>query len=220
MAGSEAVGRGTTPAHVVGAGQRPAVKASQTLAERRGSRWIAPGEVLGAPSFIAVDFETANTHRESACQVAMVAVEHGRVVDRYATLLAPPDEYGYFKFSYLHGIYPRDVRDAPTWGTVCGEVKRFVGARPVFAHNAAFDAGVWRALDTIFGTATVPDAFYCSYRTAQRLVPGLVNYKLPTVTAHLVPNFRLDHHRADSDAEACGLIVAALQSLRGTVPRR
>ena len=44
-------------------------------------------------------------------------------------------------------------------------------------------------------------------------MPGLVNYKLPTVTAHLAPDFELDHHSADSDAEACALIVAALQRL-------
>lgn len=84
----------------------------------------------------------------------------------------------------------------------------------MFAHNASFDAGVWSGLDGFFQTRTRPAGFYCSYRTARHLVPGLANYKLPTVTAHLVPGYRLDHHRADSDAEACALIVAALQRLK------
>lgn len=42
-------------------------------------------------------------------------------------------------------------------------------------------------------------------------MPGLVNYKLPTVVGACAPDFRLTHHTADSDAEACALIVAALQ---------
>ncbi|MDK9344918.1 hypothetical protein FAM22021_001729 [Propionibacterium freudenreichii] len=38
------------------------------------------------------------------------------------------------------------------------------------------------------------------------------NYRLPTVLERCAPHFVLDHHKADSDAEACALIVAALQS--------
>ena len=176
-------------------------------------RWVAPAEVLGEPSFIAVDFETANRQRESACQIAMVRVDRGRVVDRWATLLAPPQGLDYFQFTYLHGISARDVRTAPTWAQVSDQVVDFTAGLPMFAHNAAFDAGVWAGLDRHFSTATLPAQFYCSYRTAQRMVPGLANYKLPTVTAHLVPGYELDHHKADSDAEACALIVAALQRL-------
>ena len=32
--------------------------------------------------FAAIDFETANNARDSACALAMVIVERGRVVDR------------------------------------------------------------------------------------------------------------------------------------------
>ena len=176
-------------------------------------RWVAPAEVLGAPSFIAVDFETANRQRESACQIALVRVDEGRVVDRWATLLAPPPGLDYFQFTYLHGISARDVRSAPTWEQIADRVADFSAGLPMYAHNATFDAGVWAGLDKHFSTVTLPTQFYCSYRTAQRMVPGLVNYKLPTVTAHLVPGYELDHHKADSDAEACALIVAALQRL-------
>lgn len=176
-----------------------------------GTRWIAPQEALASPSFVAVDFETANTSRESACQVALVKVTSGQVVERYSTLLSPPRGFDYFKFTYLHGIGAQDVTRAPSWAQIAGEVADFTEGLPMYAHNATFDANVWRGLDAFFHTATFPSQFYCSYRTAQRLVPGLVNYKLPTVTAHLVPGFELDHHQADSDAEACALIIAALQ---------
>ena len=62
-----------------------------------------------------------------------------------------------------------------------------------------------------FCNATLPAPFFCSYRTAQRLIPGLPNYKLPTVLHACAPNYQLNHHRADSDAEACALIVCELQ---------
>ena len=90
-------------------------------------------------------------------------------------------------------------------------VSHFVDGATVYAHNAAFDSRVWRQLDEHFGTTTLPAPFFCSYRTAQRLIPGLPNYKLPTVLHACAPNYQLNHHRADSDAEACALIVCELQ---------
>lgn len=169
---------------------------------------------LCSSEFVAVDFETANRGGGvSACQIALVKVAQGEIIDRYATLLKPPAGWERFEFSYLHGIWPADVADAPMWHEVASEVADFVGQRPVWAHNASFDAKVWRELDDHFNTQTLPQWFYCSYRTAKQLIPGMVNYKLPTVVAACAPEYVLDHHRADSDAEACALIVARLQNL-------
>ena len=182
---------------------------------RQRSSWVAPPEVLALPSFVAVDFETANRQGgESACQIALVKISGGRVVERASTLIKPPPGFERFEFTYLHGISARDVRRAPMWPDIAAWVAGFHGGLPVYAHNAAFDARVWRELDAFFGTRTLPQSFFCSYRTAQHMVPGLENYKLPTVTKALVPGFKLNHHRADSDAEACALVVAALQSRR------
>ena len=94
-----------------------------------------------------------------------------------------------------------------------GVVTEFVGGLPVYAHNAKFDASVWAELDEFYHTSSLPESFYCSYRTAERLLPGLENYKLPTVVHACAPSYCLDHHRADSDAEACALIVKHLQKI-------
>lgn len=99
------------------------------------------------------------------------------------------------------------------WPNVAGFTSQFVHDLPMYAHNAPFDVKVWEDLDAFFGTQTLPSGFFCSYRTTQNLVPGLDNYRLPTVTNALVPGYKLNHHDAGSDAEACALIVAALQSL-------
>lgn len=175
---------------------------------------VAPKRVLAAPRFVAVDFETANRQSGvSACQIALAKVHHGQVVERFASLIKPPSGFDSFEFTYLHGISARDVRHSPSWLDIATDVDRFVAGMPVYAHNAQFDRKVWSELDSFFGTNTRPAEFYCSYRTAKRLVPGLENYKLPTVTHALVPGFQLNHHEAGSDAEACALIIAALQRL-------
>ncbi|AOZ73475.1 DNA polymerase III subunit epsilon [Boudabousia tangfeifanii] len=170
-----------------------------------------PAQLL-VPSFVAVDFETANrAGAESACQIALVSVVEGQIAGRYTTYLLPPEEYGHFEFTYLHGIDEETVANAPTWHEVAEDIADFVDQRPVYAHNASFDQGVWRALDRYYQLETMPPEFYCSYRTAQKLVPNLINYKLPTVVHALDPAFNLDHHQADSDAEACARIIIALQ---------
>ncbi|WP_232525707.1 3'-5' exonuclease [Actinomyces sp. zg-332] len=174
-------------------------------------RFIPLAEELASPSFVAVDFETANTQRVSACQIALVKVENGRVIDKYTTLIKPPEEYSYFEFTYLHGIDFEDTRQAPYWEEIAYKVQEFVGDLPVYAHNASFDSAVWRHLDEYYGTETLPKKFYCTYYTARRMIPGLANYKLPTVVKVCAPDYHLEHHRADSDAYACALIVYSLQ---------
>ncbi len=179
----------------------------------RASLLVPNNEDLKASSFVAVDFETANKSAVSACQIAMVLVSEGKVVDRYSTYLKPPSDYDYFEFSHLHGIGVKEVLHAPTWSDVSAVISQFVGGAPVWAHNSSFDSRVWRGLDEYYGTRTLPSRFYCSYQTSKKIIPGLENYRLPTVLRRCDPTYHLNHHRADSDAEACARIVCALQRL-------
>ncbi|WRS29538.1 exonuclease domain-containing protein [Actinomycetaceae bacterium MB13-C1-2] len=183
---------------------------------RASSKLVPSFAELMSPSFVSVDFETANRlGGVSACQIALVKVVDGNVVARQSSYLCPPVGYDRFEFTWLHGISQKQTSDAPAWDEASSDIAEFVGDSPVYAHNASFDARVWRELDNYFDTETLPDRFYCSYRLAQRTVPGLVNYKLPTVAHACAPWFELDHHQADSDAEACALIVASIQAMSG-----
>ena len=51
--------------------------------------------------FAAIDFETANNARDSACAVGVVIVEGGRIVDRLHALIRPPSRQ--FLFTPIHG---------------------------------------------------------------------------------------------------------------------
>ena len=41
-------------------------------------------------NFVAIDFETADYQRDSACAVALVRVESGKIVAREHRLIRPP----------------------------------------------------------------------------------------------------------------------------------
>src|SRR5205807_8045290 len=70
------------------------------------------GEPSGT-SFVAIDFETADHGRDSACAVALVRVEELRIVGLEFCLLRPPRRQ--FVFSYLHGITWQRVATQPTF---------------------------------------------------------------------------------------------------------
>lgn len=190
----------------------PEVDLAAPPRRKRASTYIPSRAALMRGEFVAVDFETANrVGGASACQVALVKVRDGCVTGSITTYLRPPEEHIRFEFSHIHGIYRGDVEDAPSWFDIADEVHEFVADLPVYAHNATFDASVWRGLDRYWATGTFPREFYCTCRTARRLLPELPDHRLPTVTAYCAPGFALQHHRADSDALACAHIVALFQ---------
>ena len=93
-------------------------------------------------NFAAIDFETANERRDSACAVGLAWIEGGRVVRRESRLIRPPQ----LRFSpgniRVHGILPADVRDAPTFPEVIAEFLPDLSGGLMLAHNAGFDMGV------------------------------------------------------------------------------
>lgn len=163
------------------------------------------GTRSGRPStsFLAIDFETANYDRNSACAVGLVRVEEDRIVKRAYHLIRPPSTQ--FVFTYLHGIAWEDVVYEPTFGDLWPQIEPlFAGVDFLAAHNAPFDRSVLKACCER-GEITMPAAsFRCTVETARR-VWGIYPTKLPDVCAHL--NIPLEHHEAASDSEACARIM-------------
>lgn len=169
-------------------------------------------------TFVAIDFETADRGRDSACAVGLVRVERGEIVARVEQLIRPPRRH--FEFTYIHGIEWKDVATAPTFGEAWGALAEVLrGAEFLAAHNATFDRSV---LDACCRAAGLPEPelpFRCSMRLA-RQVWSLYPTNLPAVCRHL--DIGLDHHRAASDAEACARIFleAVRVTASETVPTR
>lgn len=158
--------------------------------------------------FAAIDFETADRGRDSACAVAVVTVADGQIAERFYQLIRPPRRD--FEFSYLHGIEWRHVADQPVFAEVWPELERRLTAVDfVVAHNASFDYSVVRACCAEAGLAAPARPFECTVKLARRRW-GIYPTKLPDVCGRL--GIQLQHHHAASDAEACARIV--LSALR------
>lgn len=155
--------------------------------------------------FVAIDFETADFGRDSACAVALVRVENLQVVERAFRLIRPPRRK--FHFTYIHGITWQDVAREPTFGEVWPSLAPMLaGAKFLAAHNAAFDRGVLSACCAAAGLPPPQLPFRCTMRLA-RQTWNLYPTKLPDVCSFL--DIPLNHHDAASDAEACARIVLA-----------
>mgnify|MGYP005847089455 FL=1 len=155
--------------------------------------------------FVAIDFETADNGRDSACAIAMVRVEGERIVERVYHLVRPPRRR--FLFSDLHGITWRDVARKPVFAELWPELAKIVdNVSFLAAHNASFDRSVLRTCCETAGLQPPRTPFVCTVKLA-RAVWDLYPTKLPVVCSHL--GIDLDHHNAASDAEACAQIVLA-----------
>lgn len=169
--------------------------------------------------FVAIDFETANEQRRSACAIGLVHFgSDGQVVDRYYQLLRPHPDVDYFNpiNVWIHGITPDDVADAPQWDDVKDEVFSFVSNKPVVAHNMAFDGYVLSDLSATYGLADLKNRRFCTVRLARVILQGKLKTKrLDDVYSYYFPGKTFDHHNAHADAEACGRIFARMQQEHG-----
>ncbi|MBN1576947.1 MAG: 3'-5' exonuclease [Chitinispirillaceae bacterium] len=153
--------------------------------------------------FVALDFETADYGRDSACAVGLVVVENRKIVDRRSELIRPPRRY--FQFTWLHGIAWEDVADQPTFGELWPKLAPlFEGAEFIAAHNALFDRGVLDECCRRYGRTPPACRYLCTMRLARRLW-DIRPTKLSDVCGQF--GIELQHHHAGSDALACAKIV-------------
>jgi DNA polymerase-3 subunit epsilon len=156
-------------------------------------------------NIVALDFETADYGRDSACALGLVRLADGAVQDSLYFLIKPPRET--FRFSYLHGITWQHVRDEATFADRWAEIAEFIaGAEFLAAHNAGFDRSVMLSCCADADIAPPAQPFICTVRLA-RGVWDIRPTKLSDVCAY--HDIELDHHHALSDANACAEIVAA-----------
>lgn len=153
--------------------------------------------------FIAIDFETADPKRDSACAVGLVRVERGQIVARRTALIRPPRSL--FTTTFIHGITWRQVAREPTFGELWPQLRpMFDGVTFIAAHNASFERSVLFTCCTAAGLEPPAARFQCTVELVRQRW-GLHPAKLPHVCAHF--GFELNHHDAGSDAEACARIV-------------
>ena len=168
-------------------------------------------------NFIAMDFETANHQKHSACSVALVMVRNSQIVGEYYTLIKPETEF-FWRNIQVHGIHERDVANAPKFPEVWQQIEQYYNPYSlIVAHNAAFDTGVLAGCLAYYGLEQPSYLSLCTVKSSRKLYPEMRNHKLDTMCQHL--NITLDnHHDALEDSRACAQILLSQEKTFGVEP--
>jgi DNA polymerase III epsilon subunit-like protein len=106
-----------------------------------------PGFEIEAP-FALIDIATTGFSAANGDRIVEIAIARmdadGHILDEYATIVNPGRDVGPV---FVHGISNIEVRDAPTFADIAGEILDRLDGAVVVAHDAAF---VERFLDVEF----------------------------------------------------------------------
>ena len=151
--------------------------------------------------FTSIDFETARGKRWSICQVGIVRVENGKIINKISRLVRPPNnEYSEWN-TRVHGITPTDTIDSPTFLEIWSEIKPYIENNLVVAHNSDFDIDCLNKTLEYYDIPKPRFEIDCTYRrTGQKLDDLCEAFDIELE----------NHHDAECDAIACAEIYIKL----------
>ncbi|GLO65505.1 MULTISPECIES: 3'-5' exonuclease [Oceanobacillus] len=156
--------------------------------------------------FAAIDFETANEKRNSACSIGVVIMNDTEIIDEFYSLINPLAPFR-SRNIYVHGITEEQVQEAPTFAELWPTLSAYLEDTILIAHNASFDMSVLRQSLYKYDMPCPNYMSLCTVKISQLIWPQLENHKLHTVANyHEIP---LNHHHAMDDARASAKIFLA-----------
>ena len=163
------------------------------------------------PDFAVFDTETTGLYPDRgdrALELAIVRLDaDGTPVARYETLLQPGRPVG---ATHIHGITADDVRDAPAFGDVAGEVLPLLAGCILVAHNAAFDFAFLEGECRRVGLSLGNPLRVCTVLASRRFCHGLFSHKLVNVCRYLDVALS-DAHSAMADCTATAAVFLRLR---------
>jgi len=160
--------------------------------------------------FIAIDFETANEKRNSACAIGITRVRDNAIVDSFSRLFRPLEMRFASWNTKVHGLTENDVQDCPTLNELWPDILPIIENQLVVAHNASFDISVLRHT---LHAASIPIpriTYLCTVQLARNVWPRLASHTLDFLADSFA--IALEHHDAGSDSQATAqLVLRALQ---------
>lgn len=116
--------------------------------------------------FVAIDFETANNSRASACSVGLVTVDDSQIISEEVFLIKPPSQQ--FLFTDIHGLTWDDVKNEQAFDELWPILDEIItGADYLVAHNAPFDKGVLNKCCEEYDIQMPDVPFMCTVRLAR-----------------------------------------------------
>ena len=157
-------------------------------------------------TFNAIDVETANADPGSICQIGVVCVRGGEIVESHSILVNPEVRFNPSNIR-LHGISEDMVKDSETLPQVQAKLRRAVEGIVLVSHTPFDREALARAMDR-YGLERVSATWLDSAMIAQRAWPRRFprgRRSLAVIAGDLGIAFK--HHDAVEDARAAGEIV-------------
>lgn len=159
--------------------------------------------------YVVVDCETTGIHpgrRHRIIELALIDVDlTGTPVRSWSSLLRGDRDLGPTE---IHGIYGRDLRDAPSFEDILGDVLDRLAGKTIVAHNARFDCGFLESELERSGIDVKPLPWLCTMELANALGVGGARVRLADC-GHSLGFTQAEPHCAEADARACASILAA-----------
>lgn len=156
--------------------------------------------------FIAIDFETANSKRTSACSLGITTVKDNKIVNTKSYLIKPYPYYFDAINVSIHGITEMDVKDAPTFDILWKDISVLFENKIVVAHNAAFDISVLSRTLSYYNITFPECDSLCTYKISKMVFPELGCYRLDFISDVLDIELT-EHHDSKYDSIACAEIL-------------
>jgi DNA polymerase-3 subunit epsilon/ATP-dependent DNA helicase DinG len=165
-------------------------------------------------TYVAFDLETTGLDPQSDAIIEIGAVRFTRdgVLDRLSTFVNPQRPIPE-RVQALTGISQADVEEAPPLEAVAADLERFIAGCVLVGSNViGFDGPLLDARGIRRG-----DEVYDTHDLATHLLPGLPEYGLAALAAHLGIEMPVQH-RALPDAETARQVFLALMERAESLP--
>jgi DNA polymerase III subunit epsilon len=164
---------------------------------------------------VILDFETTglSTHEERIIEVGAAVVKGNKITETFATLCNPGRYIPYF-ITDITGITNEMIKGQPKPEAVMPNLHKFIGERPILAHNASFDAQFLHSeMDRV--NINIDNPFLCTMLLSRRLIQDAENHKLGTLKKHINFKGKKDHkdHRALDDVKVTVALWLHLKKL-------
>lgn len=156
-------------------------------------------------NFVAIDFETANPKRTSACSLGIAVVKNSEITETKYWLIRPhPFEFNYFN-KLVNGFGEDKLYNKPLFRDHWSEIQPYLENQTIIAHNASFDVSV--LLNTLdhYEIDYPHFRYLCSFKASQKIFKNLINHQLDTIANTLGIYFT--HHNAVEDAKATAEVL-------------
>ena len=141
-----------------------------------------------ALDFACIDVETANQYRRSICQVGVVTVKRGMIIEKWGTLVNPEEGFNE-RNTEIHGISSKMVQNAPTFPTIYGTLQSLLGESIVVSHTTFDQQAIDKAIAK-YECDPIDSTWLDSIKIARNAWPGFKQLLLKKVSARVGNNLQ------------------------------